>query len=84
MRNVTVRQLQMFVEAADTASFTRAAERLRVSPAAVSFQIKQIEDGTGSPCSSASARRSPPPTPAALCSPTPASCCKPCRTPTRH
>jgi len=47
MRNVTVRQLQMFVEAADTASFTRAAERLRVSPAAVSFQIKQIEDGTG-------------------------------------
>jgi LysR family transcriptional regulator, low CO2-responsive transcriptional regulator len=47
MRNLTVRQLQMFVEAADTASFTRAAERLRVSPAAVSFQIKQIEDGTG-------------------------------------
>jgi len=47
MRNVTIRQLQMFVEAADTASFTRAAERLHVSPAAVSFQIKQIEDGTG-------------------------------------
>ncbi|MEJ0047302.1 MAG: LysR substrate-binding domain-containing protein [Rhodospirillales bacterium] len=47
MRNVTVRQLQMFVESADTGSFTRAAERLHVSPAAVSFQIKQIEDGTG-------------------------------------
>jgi DNA-binding transcriptional LysR family regulator len=47
MRNVTVRQLQMFVEAADTASFSRAAERLRVSPAAVSFQIKQIEDMSG-------------------------------------
>jgi DNA-binding transcriptional LysR family regulator len=47
MRNVTVRQLQMFVEAADAASFTRAAERLCVSPAAVSFQIKQIEDGSG-------------------------------------
>jgi DNA-binding transcriptional LysR family regulator len=47
MRNVTVRQLQMFVASADTGSFTRAAEILRVSPAAVSFQIKQIEDGSG-------------------------------------
>jgi DNA-binding transcriptional LysR family regulator len=47
MRNVTVRQLQMFVEAADAASFTRASEKLRVSPAAVSFQIKQLEDMTG-------------------------------------
>src|SRR5277367_2763076 len=47
MRNITIRQLQMFVEAANTASFTRAAERLHVSPAAVSFQIKQIEDGSG-------------------------------------
>jgi DNA-binding transcriptional LysR family regulator len=47
MRNVTVRQLQMFVEAAEAGSFARAAERLRVSPAAVSFQIKQIEDGSG-------------------------------------
>jgi DNA-binding transcriptional LysR family regulator len=47
MRNVTVRQLQMFVLASDAASFTRAADRLRVSPAAVSFQIKQLEDMTG-------------------------------------
>jgi len=47
MRNVTVRQLQMFVQAAEAGSFTRAAEKLRVSPAAVSFQIKQVEDGTG-------------------------------------
>ncbi len=47
MRNVTVRQLQMFVEAAQARSFARAAERLHVSPAAVSFQIKQIEDLTG-------------------------------------
>ena len=47
MRNVTIRQLQMFVAAAETGSFTRAAERLRVSPAAVSFQIKQIEDSSG-------------------------------------
>jgi DNA-binding transcriptional LysR family regulator len=47
MRNVTVRQLQMFVASADSGSFTRAAEMLHVSPAAVSFQIKQIEDGSG-------------------------------------
>ena len=47
MRNVTVRQLQMFVGAADAASFARAAEILHVSPAAVSFQIKQIEDMSG-------------------------------------
>jgi DNA-binding transcriptional LysR family regulator len=47
MRNVTVRQLQMFVASVDSGSFTRAAELLRVSPAAVSFQIKQIEDGSG-------------------------------------
>jgi DNA-binding transcriptional LysR family regulator len=37
----------MFVCAADTASFARAADTLHVSPAAVSFQIKQIEDMTG-------------------------------------
>jgi len=47
MRNVTVRQLQMFVEASETGSFTKAADKLRVSPAAVSFQIKQIEDLSG-------------------------------------
>lgn len=47
MRNVTVRQLQIFVAAADANSFARAAETLRVSPAAVSFQIKQVEDMCG-------------------------------------
>jgi len=47
MRNVTIRQLQMFVGTADAGSFARAAEALHVSPAAVSFQIKQIEDMTG-------------------------------------
>ncbi len=43
MRGVTIRQLQFLVESAQTQSFARAAERLHVSPAAVSFQIKQIE-----------------------------------------
>lgn len=47
MRNVTVRQLQMFAAAADARSFARAADSLHVSPAAVSFQIKQLEDMTG-------------------------------------
>ena len=47
MRNVTLRQLQIFVEASEARSFARAAERLRISPAAVSFQIRQIEDLSG-------------------------------------
>jgi len=47
MRNVTIRQLQIFCEAAQKLSFIRVAERLRLSPAAVSFQIKQIESMTG-------------------------------------
>jgi LysR family transcriptional regulator, low CO2-responsive transcriptional regulator len=44
---VTIRQLQIFVDAAETRSFVRTAERLNVSPAAVSFQIKQIENMSG-------------------------------------
>ena len=47
MLNLTIRQLQIFAAAADARSFARAAEALHVSPAAVSFQIKQIEDGSG-------------------------------------
>lgn len=47
MHNVTVRQLQVFVEAADSLSFVRVAERLHLTPSAVSFQIKRIESQTG-------------------------------------
>jgi DNA-binding transcriptional LysR family regulator len=47
MRNITIRQLQIFSEAAQRLSFARVAERLHLSPAAVSFQIKQIESMTG-------------------------------------
>jgi DNA-binding transcriptional LysR family regulator len=47
MRNVTFRQLQIFVEASQAQSFARAAERLHISPAAVSFQIRQIETLSG-------------------------------------
>ena len=47
MRNVSVRQLEVFVAAARDASFARAAERLNLSPAGVSFQIKKLEGMTG-------------------------------------
>jgi LysR family transcriptional regulator, low CO2-responsive transcriptional regulator len=47
MRNVTVRQLQVFAEAADSLSLARVAERLHLTPSAVSFQIKRIESQVG-------------------------------------
>lgn len=47
MRNITVRQLQVFVDAAETLSLVRVAERLHLTPSAVSFQIKKIESQTG-------------------------------------
>jgi LysR family transcriptional regulator, low CO2-responsive transcriptional regulator len=47
MRHATVRQLQVFVEAARLLSFARVSERLHLTPAAVSFQIKQLETLTG-------------------------------------
>ena len=37
----------MFVTAAEAGSFARAAETLHVSPAAVSFQIRQVEEMSG-------------------------------------
>lgn len=43
MRHVTVRQLRVFVEAAQVLSFARVAERLNLTPAGVSFQIRQVE-----------------------------------------
>jgi DNA-binding transcriptional LysR family regulator len=47
MRNVTFRQLQIFVEVAERLSLVRVAEHLRLTPSAISFQIKQIEEQTG-------------------------------------
>jgi DNA-binding transcriptional LysR family regulator len=46
MTHLTARQLQVFVAAAQTLSFARVAERFRLSPSAVSFQIRQIERQT--------------------------------------
>jgi len=45
--NVTLRQLEVFVDAAETLSFARAAERRRLTPSAVSFQVRQVETMTG-------------------------------------
>jgi len=47
MRNVTIRQLQIFAEATRLDSFASVAEKLHITPAAVSFQIKQLESMVG-------------------------------------
>ncbi len=47
MRPLTIRQMQVFVAAVEAQSFVRAAERLHVSAAAVSFQIRQVEQASG-------------------------------------
>jgi DNA-binding transcriptional LysR family regulator len=47
MRGVTIRQLQIFVVAADHLSFARTSERLHLTQAAVSLQIKQLETMVG-------------------------------------
>ncbi len=43
MRNVTLRQLRVFVEVARRLSFVRAAEALHLTPPAVTMQIKELE-----------------------------------------
>jgi DNA-binding transcriptional LysR family regulator len=48
MRNATIRQLQIFSVAATHLSFARAAEKLHLTHAAISLQIKQLEDVFGS------------------------------------
>ncbi|MFO1380348.1 MAG: LysR family transcriptional regulator [Chitinivorax sp.] len=47
MRGITIRQLQIFAEAAKQRSFARVAENLHISAAGVSLQIKQIEQLAG-------------------------------------
>ena len=43
MRNVTFRQLRVFVEVARNLSFVRAAEALHLTPPAVTMQVKELE-----------------------------------------
>ncbi len=47
MRNLTLRQIRIFMSAAKHASFTRAAEELHITAPAVSLQIKEMEDDIG-------------------------------------
>lgn len=47
MRNATIRQLQIFTVAATHLSFARAAEQLHLTHAAISLQIKQLEEVAG-------------------------------------
>jgi DNA-binding transcriptional LysR family regulator len=47
--HLTLRQLQIFAQAASRSSLTRAAEDLHLSQPAVSMQIKQLEDAIGMP-----------------------------------
>lgn len=47
VRNATLRQLQIFVVAATRLSFARAAEELHLTQAAISLQIRQLEEVAG-------------------------------------
>jgi DNA-binding transcriptional LysR family regulator len=49
LRNVTVRQLQIFSSVARNLSFSRTSEELHLTQPAVSMQIKQLEDSAGLP-----------------------------------
>ena len=47
MRNLTLRQIRIFLSAAKHLSFTRAAEELHISAPAISLQIKEMEEDIG-------------------------------------
>jgi len=47
MKNVSLRQLRVFVEVARRLSFVRAAEALHLTPPAVTMQVKEIESQIG-------------------------------------
>ncbi len=47
MRNLTLRQIRIFLSAAKHMSFSRAAEELHISAPAISLQIKEMEDDIG-------------------------------------
>ena len=49
MKNVTLRQLRVFVAVGRHLSFARAAEELALTPPAVSMQIKDLEEQVGLP-----------------------------------
>lgn len=47
MRNLTLRQIRIFLSASKHLSFTRAAEELHISAPAISMQIREMEDDMG-------------------------------------
>lgn len=47
MKNVSLRQLNTFLEAAKSLNFARAAERLHLTPPAVTLQMKELEAAVG-------------------------------------
>ena len=47
MRNLTLRQIKIFLSATKHMSFTRAAEELHISAPAISMQIKEMEEDMG-------------------------------------
>lgn len=49
MKNLTLRQLKIFIEVAQRLSFNKAAEALHLTPPAVSMQIRELEDQVGLP-----------------------------------
>ena len=49
MRNITLRQLQVFEAVARNLSYTKAAKELHLSQPAVSMQVRQLEEGVGLP-----------------------------------
>jgi DNA-binding transcriptional LysR family regulator len=52
-----LRQLEYFVAVVDTASFTRAAERMHISQSGVSAQVRQLERELGQPLLDRSGKR---------------------------
>jgi len=57
MKNLTIRQLQVFVSVARHLSFARAAEELHLTQPAVSMQVKELEGGIGLPLFDRSGKR---------------------------
>jgi len=47
MKNLTLRQIRIFLSAAKHMSFSRAAEELHISAPAISLQIKEMEEDIG-------------------------------------
>ena len=47
MKNLTLRQIRIFLSASKHLSFTRAAEELHISAPAISLQIKEMEEDIG-------------------------------------